>query len=127
MSDHKLKILISDDEPLLVSALSRAARHAGFEPIGDTTSDVVSLAREHHPDVILLDVHQHVDGRDLLSRLKQDPETRDVTVIILSGIEDQMMRRNCLELGAEDYAVKPFGPVFLNRIARIAARSAAAA
>lgn len=127
MSDHKLKILISDDEPMLVSALSRAARHAGFDAIGDTTSNVVSLAREHHPDVILLDVHQRVDGRDLLSRLKSDPETRDVTVIVLSGIEDQMMRRNCLELGAEDYAVKPFGPIFLNRVARLASRTAATA
>jgi DNA-binding response OmpR family regulator len=123
MCEPKLKILISDDEPMIVSALSRAARHAGFEPIGDTTSEVVGLAREHHPDVILLDLNQHVDGRDLLSQLKRDPQTRDVKVIVLSGVEDQFIRHTCLELGAEDYTVKPFGPIFLNRVARIAERT----
>ena len=104
-----------------MAALSRGARRAGMEPVTDTTSDVVTLARQHHPDVILLDVHQGIDGRDLLARLKRDPETRDVKVIILSGIEDQFMRLTCLELGAEDYAVKPFDLAFLNRVARIAA------
>lgn len=121
MSHHRPTVLISDDEPLLVAALSRAARRAGMDAVGDTTSDVVSLACEHQPDVILLDVRQRIDGRDLLTRLKRDPRTRDLKVIVLSGIEDQFMRLNCLELGAEDYAVKPFDPSFLDRVARLAA------
>jgi two-component system, OmpR family, response regulator AdeR len=123
MADRRPVILISDDEPLLANALSRQARRAGMDPVIDTTSDVVTLARQHHPDVILLDVRQRIDGRDLLLRLKRDPETCHVTVIVLSAIEDQFMRRTCLELGAEDYAVKPFDPAFLNRVARIAARA----
>ncbi|MDP3155823.1 MAG: response regulator [Archangium sp.] len=122
MADRRPTVLISDDEPMLVAALAREARRAGLDPIIDTSSDVVTLARLHHPDVILLDVHQRIDGRDLLVRLKRDPITCDVKVIILSAVEDQFMRRTCLELGAEDYAVKPFDPAFLNRVARIAAR-----
>lgn len=115
----KPTVLISDDEPMLVSALSREVRRAGFEPIADTTSDVVSLARRHKPDVILLDVHQRVDGRDLLATLKKDPETRNTKVVILSAVEDQFMRHTCLELGAEDYEVKPFDPTFIRRLARL--------
>ncbi len=126
MADPRLTVLISDDEPMLVAALAREARRAGLQPLIDTNSDVVTLARQHHPDVILLDVHQRIDGRDLLVSLKRDPLTCDVKVIILSAVEDQFMRRTCLELGAEDYAVKPFDPAFLARVARVAARPALA-
>jgi DNA-binding response OmpR family regulator len=120
MSSRKPTVLISDDEPMLVTALSREARRVGLEPVGDTDSDVVTLAKRVHPDIILLDVHQRIDGRDLLSRLKRDPETRNMKVVILSAVEDQFMRRTCLELGADDYEVKPFDPTFLRKVARMA-------
>ena len=120
MTARRPVVLISDDEPMLVAALSREARRVGLVPVSDTTSDVVTLARKHQPDVILLDVHQRIDGRDLLVQLKRDPETCDLKVIILSAVEDQFMRRTCLELGADDYAVKPFDPAFLLRVARMA-------
>lgn len=119
MTARRPVVLISDDEPALVSALCREARRVGLEPVSDITSDVVTLARQCHPDVILLDVHQRIDGRDLLVSLKNDPETRDVKVVILSATEDQHVRHTCLELGAEDYAIKPFDPTFLRRVARM--------
>lgn len=116
-------VLISDDEPMLVSALAREARRVGLEPITDTTSNVVDVARRHHPDVILLDLRQRIDGRDLLASLKRDPATRDVKVIVLSAEEDQFMRHICLQLGADDYEVKPFDPMFLRKVARLALHS----
>lgn len=122
MVDRKPTVLISDDEPMLVSALSREARRVGMEPIADTDSDVVTLARDQQPDVILLDLHQRIDGRDLLARLKQDPATRDLRVVMLSAEEDQFMRHTCLELGADDYEVKPFDPTFLRKVKRLATR-----
>ncbi len=120
MRDRKPTVLISDDEPMLVSALSREARRVGLEPIADTTSDVVAVAKRTRPDIILLDVHQRIDGRDLLARLKKDPETCHVKVVVLSAVEDQFMRHTCLQLGAEDYEVKPFDPTFLRKVARLA-------
>ncbi len=120
MTARKPTVLISDDEPMLVSALSREARRIGLEAYGDTDSDVVTLARRLRPDVILLDVHQRIDGRDLLALLKKDPETRHMKVVILSAVEDQFMRHTCLALGADDYEVKPFDPTFLRKIARLA-------
>jgi CheY-like chemotaxis protein len=119
-AETKPLILISDDEPMLVAAVAREARKIGLETLADTTSDVLALARKHQPEVILLDVRQRVDGRDLLSHLKKDPETRGLMVVMLSAVEDQFMRRVCLELGAEDYAIKPFDPSFMQKISRLA-------
>ena len=118
-------ILISDDEPLLAKALARQATQHGLSYIVDTTSEhVQALARTHHPAVIILDLHQAQDGRDLLAQLKSDPETRGLKVVVLSGVEDQYVRRTCLELGADDYEVKPPGPVFMAKVARLAGLAA---
>jgi CheY-like chemotaxis protein len=104
-----------------VAALAREARRAGLSYITDTTSQqVLELAVRHRPAVIILDLKQHVDGRDLLAALKRDPRTRDIKVLVLSAIEDQFTRHVCLELGADDYDVKPFDPSFMSKVARLA-------
>ncbi|MBZ4330210.1 two-component system response regulator [Corallococcus sp. AS-1-12] len=118
-------VLISDDEPLVVSALAREAKRSGLVCVSDTTSEhVLELARKHRPAVIILDINQNQDGRDLLAQLKKDPVTRDSKVIMLSGVEDQFTRHVCFELGADDYEVKPCDPTFMTRIARMAAAAA---
>ncbi|MDX2014421.1 MAG: response regulator [Myxococcaceae bacterium] len=119
-------ILVSDDEPMLVNALKREARRFGIDVLIDTASNVVALAIEHHPDLIVLDVHQGTDGRDLLADLKRHPDTKDVPVIMLSANEDQFLRHTCFELGAMDYEVKPFDPSFLRKVARLVLEEAAA-
>ena len=114
-------VLIADDEPLIVAALSRMIRRAGMSFISDTTgTHVLEMARTHQPAVIILDVRQRVDGRDLLMKLKKDPLTREIKVLMLSADEDQFTRHVCLELGAEDYEVKPFDVCFVNKLARLA-------
>ena len=114
-------VLIADDEPLIVSALARQAKLAGLSFISDTSSmHVMELAKTHKPAIIILDILQNVDGRDLLAQLKRDPETKDIKVIILSAIPDQYTRHLCFELGAIDYEVKPFDSTFMRRVARLA-------
>jgi DNA-binding response OmpR family regulator len=114
-------ILISDDEPLMVSALAREARRQGLHFITDTSSEHVhDLAVRHHPEVIILDINQRIDGRDLLSRLKKDPATKNCRVIVLTAIEDQFTRALCMQLGADDYQTKPIDSTFMVRVARLA-------
>jgi CheY-like chemotaxis protein len=114
-------VLICDDEPLLVAALTLQLEHLGLRCVSDTSSRMVhELARKHHPRVIVLDIHQQVDGRDLLQQLKKDPETARCKVLVLSGVEDQFTRQTCLALGAEDYVVKPFDSFFVRKVARLA-------
>lgn len=114
-------VLISDDEPLLVRALSRRLKGAGFSFVWDTTGErVLELARDTQPDVIILDVNQHLDGRDLLAKLKHDPRTSHIRVIMLSARDDEHTRHTCLELGAEDFESKPFNVTFVNKVTRLA-------
>jgi len=117
-------ILVSDDEPMLVNALKREARRFGIDVIIDTSSNVVELARAQQPDLIVLDIHQTLDGRDLLAALKRDPTTRGVPVVMLSANEDQFIRHCCFDLGAADYEVKPFDPAFIRKMARMVRPSA---
>ncbi|HEX9507294.1 MAG TPA: response regulator [Myxococcales bacterium] len=114
-------ILIADDEPRIAFAIAREASRVGLFPVTDVSSErVFELAKKHHPAVIILDVLQRIDGRDLLAQLKSDPETKDIKIIMLSAIEDQFTRHLCLDLGADDYAVKPFDSTFMIRVARLA-------
>lgn len=100
------KILISDDEPLLVKAIAREARRAGLEPVTVTSPELLQEAAVRlQPQVIVLDIHQRIDGRDLLAKLKHDPRTEHIPVLVLSGDEDQFLRHTCFELGARDYEV----------------------
>jgi two-component system response regulator AdeR len=120
MSKPKPVVLISDDEPNIVSVLGRQVKQLGLAYIGDTSSNrVQELARTYQPAVIILDVMQPVDGRDILANLKKDPLTRNLKVIMLSAVEDQYTRRVCLELGADDYALKPLDPTFMAKVARL--------
>ncbi len=123
----KPKVLISEDEPKMLSALSREAKLYGLTPVGEAVADrVLVRAREEQPDVIILDLRQDLDGRDILAGLKKAPETSHVPVIVLTGVEDQFTRLVCLELGAHDYQVKPLDPTFMPRIARLAFQRAEA-
>ena len=117
-------VLIADDEPRIAFAIAREASRVGLTPVTDVSSNnVLELAKKHHPAVIILDVMQRIDGRDLLAQLKSDPETKDIKVVMLSAIEDQFTRHLCLGLGADDYAVKPFDSTFMIRVARLAGLS----
>lgn len=117
----KATLLFADDSPELINTLVRQAKREGFSTLSDTTSTrVLDLARTHQPDVIVLDVHQAVDGRDLLADLKRDPRTREIKVVMLSGVEDQLTRHQCFRLGAEDYFTKPLDVLFFRRLSQLA-------
>ncbi|HZH02355.1 MAG TPA: hypothetical protein VEY30_01145, partial [Myxococcaceae bacterium] len=97
-------LLISDDDPQMLGTLSRAARRAGLNAIIDVSSDVHSLAKKYHPAAILMDINQNVYGLELLQKLKSDPETLHIRVVMMSAIDSSMrhvlVRRDCLKLGA---------------------------
>jgi signal transduction histidine kinase/CheY-like chemotaxis protein len=75
----------------------------------------LELAREHRPDLILLDQHlPDLTGTEVLHRLKADPETRDIPVVIVSADATPGQTRRMRERGAADYLSKPLDlPRFL--------------
>lgn len=107
----KKKILFVDDEPRVLDGLKRLLRgHAGAWDMTfvTTTPEAMSiLLREPH-DVAVLDVKMPgKGGLNLLARIKTTAETRDVEVLMLTGLKDEDLKRRALDLGASDVLNKP--------------------
>ena len=119
-------MLVVEDEASIASFVSLYLKNAGYTVrTASTGSEALSQVAAEQPGLIVLDLHQAIDGRDLLTSLKADPLTRDIKVVMLSGEESQLTRHDCFKLGAEDYFVKPLDPLFFRRISKIAGVEAA--
>src|SRR5512136_3047078 len=110
------KILIVDDEPFNVDYLEQELEEADHETITAVNGrDALDKVQGEAPDLILLDIMMPVmDGYEVLSRLKANPATRDIPVIIISADNDLRSVVKGIQLGAEDYLPKPFEPILLH-------------
>ena len=99
-------VLVIDDEPSMRDLLKRRLREAGFATAEATcAADAIAAARNLHPAVITLDLMlAGEDGWDVLARLRADPTTHDIPVVVVSVVGGQEM---ALELGAIGYVAKP--------------------
>lgn len=106
------KILVVDDEPDALELVSFNLKAAGYEVV--TAADgqeAIKKARQHAPDLILLDVMlPEVDGLEVCKLLRRDPATTGIPVIMLTAKAAEIDRVLGLELGADDYITKPFSP-----------------
>lgn len=109
------KILIVDDVPLNVELLEQLVQELGYQTISAANGQAaLALIPTAAPDLILLDIMMPVmDGFETLQRLKANPATRDLPVIIISARHDLADVVQGIERGAEDYLPKPFDPVLL--------------
>ena len=109
------KILIVDDEPFNIDYLEQELDELDYVTIaaangGEALVKVIS----DPPDLVLLDIMMPVmDGFEVLSRLKSDPSTRDIPVIIISAANNLDSVVKGIQMGAEDYLPKPFEPTLL--------------
>jgi DNA-binding response OmpR family regulator len=106
--DKKTKVLIVEDEEILLTALSEELRQEGFEVIGakDGMEGVEKTASEK-PDLVLLDlVMPKLDGLGALKQMKANPETKNIPVMILTNLSDYDKISEGLSMGAMDYLVK---------------------
>jgi len=106
-------ILVVEDNLETRELLSYNLKNAGFDVrLAADGVKALELASRTKPDLILLDVMLPggLDGLEVCRRLKQDERTRNVPVIMLTALGDEVDRIVGLELGAEDYVAKPFSP-----------------
>ena len=111
-------ILVVDDEPKIVQIARDYLERAGFHVLaaGDGRA-VVPMVRSARPDLIVLDLAlPQMDGLDVARALRKESE---VPIIMLTARADEADRLVGLELGADDYIVKPFSPKEL--VARVRA------
>jgi two-component system alkaline phosphatase synthesis response regulator PhoP len=115
------RVLVVEDEPDVAELIRYNLQKEGWEVVPATNGDdALRRAQEARPDLILLDIMiPHLNGWEVCRRLKQDPETHGVPVIMLTGRVDEGDKVLGFELGADDYVTKPFSPREL--IARVRA------
>ncbi len=115
------RALVVEDEPDVAELIRYNLQKEGWEVVQTTNgADVVKRVREARPDIILLDLMvPQLNGWEVCRRLKQDPDTRGVPVIMVTGRVEEGDKVLGFELGADDYVTKPFSPREL--IARIRA------
>jgi DNA-binding response OmpR family regulator len=106
------KILIVDDEKLILISTKIVLESVGYEVLTATSGeDGIEICRAELPALVLLDIMMPgIDGWETLSRLKASPETADVPIIIFTAREHSRGKQLAREMGAADYFPKPFEP-----------------
>ena len=102
-----MKILVVDDEELLVKGIRFNLQNEGYDVIpGYNGSEAVELAKSKHPDLIILDIMMpEMDGLTACSKIR---EFSDVPIILLTAKAEDMDKLMGFEQGADDYITKPF-------------------
>lgn len=104
--------LVVDDDPLIVQLLSVVLEGGGFEvesaPSGE---EALELIGRRTPDIVLLDVMMPgIDGLEVTRRLRRDPRTRSLPVVLVSACASQADADAGRAAGATEYVSKPFDP-----------------
>jgi len=102
-------ILVVDDEPKIVKQARDYLERSGFRVLAAGDGRLaLALAHQQHPDLVVLDLNlPAMDGLDVCRALRRES---DVPIVMLTARADEADRLIGLELGADDYIVKPFSP-----------------
>ena len=102
-----MKILVVDDEALLVKGIRFNLQNEGYEVItGSDGLEAVRLVQEQNPDLVVLDVMMpHMDGMTACAKIR---EFSDIPIILLTAKTDDMDKLMGFDFGADDYLTKPF-------------------
>lgn len=103
------RIVVVDDNADMRSYLGRLLHSRYRVELAASGSHAVRMVCEKHTDLVITDLMMaDMDGQELISMLKSNPQTSRIPVIVLSARADQEAKLRALNVGAEDYIVKPF-------------------
>ena len=109
------RIMLAEDDLTMVTLLKTLLGMEGYQVVAlSIDEDVVEAVRNDRPDVLLLDVHlPNANGLDVLDQIREDEETRDLKVVMTSGLNLEL---ECKHHGANDFLLKPYMPDDLLKI-----------
>jgi DNA-binding response OmpR family regulator len=109
MSDMPKKIFVVDDEPQIAKVLSVYLEKAGYVVITETDGkNVMAIFQREKPDFMILDLNlPNVDGLEICKAVRHDS---NIPILMLTARVEETDRLIGLELGADDYVIKPFSP-----------------
>lgn len=115
--EEKKNILLVDDDPDFVEAVRVIVENGGYNVrVAYDGQEGLDAVAEAKPDLIVLDVMMpNMDGHAACAKLKTDPATREIPIILLTAVADRVTtskysHRDMLESEAEDYMPKPVDP-----------------
>ncbi|MCB0113940.1 MAG: response regulator, partial [Caldilineaceae bacterium] len=109
MEQHST-ILIADDDPIAQETLNDLLTFDGYTTVQAMNGlEAVEMALQHTPDLVLLDVMMPgIDGFEVCRRLRAEPTTSGIPIIMLTALDDRSARLNGIESGADEFLTKPF-------------------
>lgn len=109
MSDQKIKVLLVEDDAMLVDMYVMKFESEGFEVWhgGNGIEGLALLAEKGVPDILLLDVMMpQMDGFTMLGKVKENPQWKNIPVILLTNLGQETDVKKGMAMGANDYLVK---------------------
>lgn len=102
------KILLIEDEAALQKTLGQALRNIGYDVKSALDGEIgLRLAKEEKPDLIMLDLMlPKMHGLDVLKNMRDQEETKEIPVVILTNLENVAEVERAIELGATTYLIK---------------------
>lgn len=103
-------VLVIDDDAVMLKIIEETLKENEFSVVTATDGlDGLDLVRTINPDAVILDRNMPgLSGDETLKILKDDPDTKNIPVVMLTGQNSISEVSKCLEMGARDYIVKPF-------------------
>jgi len=114
MGNEKKLIIIVDDNPANLRIGKNVLSEKYAVATSPSAAKLFTLLENNHPELILLDIDMpEMNGFETIKILKSKPETKDIPVIFLTGMDDSHDEEIGRMLGAVDYITKPFDPAAL--------------
>lgn len=106
---NPIRVLYIEDEKTLQDVISQMLQILGYEVTCASNGKLgVEAAKSWQPDLILTDLRMPImDGPEAIRTLRQDPETTNIPIFVLSAYSDSKTRETCRNAGADDFFTKP--------------------
>jgi len=111
-----MRILVVEDQDSIRRMIEALVQARGYQVTAVSSGvKAIDVAMTDTPDIVLLDLNLpgQYDGFDVCQRLRSDPTTRTVPVVIISAMDDDESRARATAAGATAYYTKPFSPIAL--------------
>ena len=112
----KMRILVVEDQDSIRRMIEALVTARGYDVTAVASgTKAIDVAMTNPPNLVLLDLNLpgQYDGFEVCRRLRADPQTANVPVVIISALDDQESRNRATEAGATSYYTKPFSPIAL--------------
>jgi DNA-binding response OmpR family regulator len=119
------KILVIEDDPAISRLVDYTLRHEGYEVVTAANGlEGIKKAHDEAPDLVILDVMlPGMDGFEICHRLRSEPDTAQLLILMFSAKAQEVDKKTGLKVGADEYLPKPATPAeIVSRVAKLLAK-----